>query len=262
MSDKGMTLPIDIRLMNGLAGLLLLGVMVGTTYALMAWVARLPLFNLAGITVTGQVHHSNAVTLKANVLPQLTGSFFTVDLQQTRQIFQQLPWIRQATVEREFPNRLHVHLQEHQPLAYWGAPGDERLINTLGEIFEPNLGELDNENLPRLSGPDAQSALVLQSYNVLNPMFTDLGQPINWLELSARGSWRVHTQKGAVMELGRGNPDELKERMLSFFQSIEEATLKWGRKPSAVEYADLRHENGYALRLRGVTTSEPKKLNN
>jgi cell division protein FtsQ len=212
----------------------LLGVMVGTTYALMAWVARLPLFNLAGITVTGQVHHSNAVTLKANVLPQLTGSFFTVDLQQTRQIFQQLPWIRQATVEREFPNRLHVHLQEHQPLAYWGAPG----------------------------GPDAQSALVLQSYNALNPMFTDLGQPITWLELSARGSWRVHTQKGAVMELGRGNPDELKERMLSFFQSIEEATLKWGRKPSAVEYADLRHENGYALRLRGVTTSEPKKLNN
>jgi cell division protein FtsQ len=262
MSDKSMPLPMDIRLMNGLALLLWLGVLVGAAYALISWVAHLPLFNLAGITVTGQVRHTNAVTLKANVLPKLTGSFFTVDLQQTRQIFQQLPWIRQATVEREFPNRLHVHLEEHQPVAYWGAQGDERLINTLGEIFEPNLGELENENLPRLSGPDSQSGGVLQTYSTLSPMFADMGQPIALLELSARGSWRVRSQKGAVMELGRGNPDELKERLQFYLQSLAEATLKWGRKPSAVEYADLRHENGYALRLRGVTTSEPKKLNN
>jgi cell division protein FtsQ len=262
MNDKSLSLPIDIRLMNSLAWLLVLGVLLGAVYAAMAWVVRLPLFNLTGITVTGQVQHTNAVTLKANVLPKLTGSFFTVDLQQTRQIFQQLPWTRLATVEREFPNRLHVHLEEHQPLAYWGAQGDERLINSQGEIFEPNLGELDNENLPRLSGPDSESALVLQTYRTLNPMWIDFGQPIALLELSGRGSWRIRTQKGAVIELGRGSTQEVKERLQFFLQSLGEAALKWGRKPGALEYADLRHENGYALRLRGVTTSEPKKLNN
>ncbi len=262
MSVKSMPVPIDIRLMNGLSWLLLLGVLMGAAYVLISWVASLPVFNLAGITVTGQVRHTNAVTLKANVLPKLTGSFFTVDLQQTRQIFQQLPWTRMALVEREFPNRLHVHLEEHQPLAYWGAPGDERLINTLGEIFAPNLGELDNENLPRLSGPDAQSFGVMQAYQMLNPMLSDIGQPIALLELSARGSWRVRTQKGAVIELGRGAAPELKERLQHFLQSLDEAAQKWGRKFGAVEYADLRYENGYALRLHGVTTSEPKKLNN
>jgi cell division protein FtsQ len=30
---------------------------------------------------------------------------------------------------------------------------------------------------------------------------------------------------------------------------------RYGRNPEALETADLRHENGYALRLRGVTTS-------
>ena len=86
-----LTLPMDVRLMNGLSGLLLAGLLSGLAWGLAQWVARLPLFDLAGITVTGDVRHTNVVTLKANVTPKLTGSFFTVDLQQTRHVFQQLP---------------------------------------------------------------------------------------------------------------------------------------------------------------------------
>ena len=145
-------LPMDVRLMNGLSVILVMLVLAALLFGLAHWIARLPIFALAGITVTGEVQHTNAVTLKANILPRLTGSFFTVDLQQTRQIFQQLPWTRLAVVEREFPNRLRVHIEEHRPVAFWGAQGDERLLNSHGEIFEPNLGELETDDLPRLSG--------------------------------------------------------------------------------------------------------------
>jgi cell division protein FtsQ len=31
---------------------------------------------------------------------------------------------------------------------------------------------------------------------------------------------------------------------------------RYGRQPNAIESADLRHENGYAIRLRGVTTTQ------
>jgi cell division protein FtsQ len=31
-------------------------------------------------------------------------------------------------------------------------------------------------------------------------------------------------------------------------------TSRYGRKPDALESADLRHVDGYAIRLRGVTT--------
>jgi cell division protein FtsQ len=37
---------------------------------------------------------------------------------------------------------------------------------------------------------------------------------------------------------------------------------RYGRQASAIEAADLRHENGYAIRLRGVSTvvaDGPKK---
>jgi hypothetical protein len=36
--------------------------------------------------------------------------------------------------------------------------------------------------------------------------------------------------------------------------TVSQATALYRRKPDSVESADLRHGNGYALRLRGVTT--------
>jgi cell division protein FtsQ len=154
---------------------------------------------------------------------------------------------------------LRVHIEEHRPVAFWGAQGDERLINSHGEIFEPNLGELETDDLPRLSGPDNQSAQVLKVYEQIQASFAAMGQPIALLELSPRGSWRVRTQKGAVIELGRGSLEELQSRFGQFAQTLPEVASKWGRQLSALESADLRHENGYALKLRGVTTGDPRK---
>lgn len=253
------TPPMDVRLMNGLSTVLMLGFVSGLIWGLAHWVARQPLFDLAGITVTGDVKHTNDVTLKANVTPKLTGSFFTVDLQQTRRVFQQLPWVRHAVIEREFPNRLRAHIEEHRPAAFWGAIADGRLLNTYGEIFEPNLGELEDDRLPRLSGPDNESELVLQAFNVLRAPFNDIGLQIAHLELSARGSWRVRTPQGATIELGRGSLDDLRQRFEKFAQSLPEAGQHWGRRVNALELADLRHVNGYALRLRGVSTIDPQK---
>jgi cell division protein FtsQ len=259
MKSMTLTPPMDVRLMNALASLMLLGLLATVLFAAVNWVARLPVFSLSGITVTGDVVHTNSVTLRANVTPKLTGSFFTVDLHQTRQIFQQLPWVRHAVVEREFPNRLRVHLEEHKPAAFWGAPEDARVLNTHGEIFEPNLGELEDDKLPRLTGPDNQSALVLQTYLMLREPYQALGLPIGRLELSPRGSWLVRTEQGARVEMGRGTQVELKRRFDAFAQTLPEATQRWGRQVNALEMADLRHDNGYALRLRGVSTLEPQK---
>jgi cell division protein FtsQ len=251
--------PMDVRLMNTLASVMLIGLLAAVLFAALQWVARLPLFALAGITVTGDVVHTNSVTLKANVTPKLTGSFFSVNLQQTRDIFQQLPWVRHAVVEREFPNRLRVHLEEHQPVAFWGDAGDERLLNSHGEIFEPNVGELDDDKLPRLKGPDNQSGLVLQTYHLLREPYKALGLPIAQIELSPRGSWQVRTEQGARIEMGRGSQNDLKQRFDAFAQTLPEASQRWGRRVNALEMADLRHDNGYALRLRGVSTVETQK---
>ena len=119
--EAPMGTPLDIKLMNVMSGLMVTGVVVLLVVAFLWWLVRLPLFALAGITVRGDVEHHNAVTVRANVAPKLQGNFFTVDLHQARQVFEGLPWVRHALVQREFPNRLRVVLQAHNPVGYWGG---------------------------------------------------------------------------------------------------------------------------------------------
>ena len=246
--------PLDVRLMHVAASAMFSGLIV-CALGLVLWsLLRLPMFGLTGITVLGEVEHNNAVTLRANVVGRLQGNFFTVDLARVRQLFESVPWVRKATVEREFPNRLRVTLQEHQAVAYWGDDSEQRLVNSFGEVFEANLGELEDERMPRLSGPDSQSQQVLAMYRALAPKFKELTLALDSLALTDRGSWRARMGNGAVIELGRGDVPDVLTRVQRLASTLNQVTQKLGRKVSAVESADLRHENGYALRLRGVST--------
>ena len=252
--------PLDIKLMNVMSSLMLTGVVLLLIAAFLWWLVRLPVFALAGITVRGDVEHHNAVTVRANVAPKLQGNFFTVDLNQARQVFEGLPWVRHALVQREFPNRLRVVLQAHSPVAYWGAEGEGRLINSQGEVFEANLGDLEDDELPRLSGPDNQSAEVLAMYQALQQPASVLGGVLMGLDLTPRGSWRVTMSSGARIELGRGSTAEVLERLDTLVRTLPQVASRLGRKVSVLEAADLRYDTGYALRMRGVTTVDPQQV--
>ena len=252
--------PFDVKLMNVTATLV---------YALFAlvllaagawWVLRQPFFPLAGIKVDGEVTHNNAVTLRANVAPQLAGNFFTVDLARARAAFEAVPWVRKAVVRREFPNKLRATLTEHVPVAHWGDDAQSRLINGYGEVFEANVAEVDAD-LPRLDGPLEQAGQVLGMYRVLQPLFAPYELSLDSLTLSSRGSWRVVLDTGAAIELGRGQSEEVAARTQRFLVTVAPVARQYGRTVASVEGADLRHNEGYALRLRGVTTVvvDPKK---
>ncbi|MEO6625165.1 MAG: cell division protein FtsQ/DivIB [Burkholderiaceae bacterium] len=247
-------IPFDVRLMNGTAATLFVLFTLMAIAALAAWAANHGLFAISAVTVSGDITHNNAVTLRANVVPRMAGSFLTIDLARTRTAFESVPWVRRAIVRREFPNRLKVVLQEHRAVAYWGPEGDSRLLNSYGEVFEANAGEVEHEALPRLSGPAGQEPQVLNLYQLLAPQFEALDLSLEQLELSGRGSWIAHLDTGAVIELGRGTDTELQARTARFLKTLTQVTSRYQRRPDAVETADLRHAGGYALRLRGVST--------
>lgn len=253
--------PLDVRLMNVTASVLFAAFGVLLLAALCWWALRHPVFALRGITVQGDVAHSSVATLRANVAPQLTGNFFTVDLAATRRVFEDVPWVRQATVRREFPNRLKVVLQEHRAVAFWGDEGGSRMVNSHGELFEANAGEVDAETLPRLGGPDGQAAQVLAMYRAVAPLFEPLELVAEELQLTGRGSWQLSLDTGATVELGRGDLAEVLPRVQRFVHTLTQVSSRYGRRPEALVSADLRYGDGYAIRLRGVgtVTAEPAK---
>lgn len=246
--------PLDVRLMNFTATVLFVTVVASALGAGLWWVLRHPAFAITGIGVQGDLNHNNAVTLRANVAPRLVGNFFTVDLGQARAAFEAVPWVRKALVRREFPSRLNVVLEEHQAVALWGAEGDSKLVNSFGEVFEANVGELDTDELPRLVGPDSQAATLLAMAQALAPVIAPLNATLVQLTLSGRGGWRAELDSGAVLEMGSGPGAEVQARLQRFVATLPQVAAKHGRQADAVLTADLRHTDGYALRLRGVTT--------
>lgn len=252
--------PFDVKLMNLTATLLFAVCIVVAGAALLWWTARGSMFSIRGITVRGDIVHTSALAVRANVMPQLTGNLFTVDLGAARQAFESVPWVRRAVVSREFPDRLEVVLREQQAVALWGDAAGSQMVNTLGEVFEANVGEVEQDQLPRLLGPAAQAAHVLDMYRAIEPLFAALDQSIDQLELNGRGSWRLKLDSGGEIELGTGSIAEVVARAEGFSRSILNVVKTHDRDIDAIESADLRYGDGYALRLAGVTTTaEPLK---
>lgn len=247
--------PFDVRLMNGVATALFFAGLVLFVGAALWWALRHPLFAISSIRVQGDVAHNNALTLRANVAPRLAGNIFTVDLAGARAAFEDVPWVRAAVVRREFPNRLRVQLQEHQAVALWGADSESRLLNSFGEVFEANAGDIEQDELPRLSGPQTQALQVLAMYRAVKPLFEPLELKVQRLSHTAGGNWQVELDTGAVVELGRGTPEEVAGRTQRFVQTLTQVASRYSRRPQALLSADLRYGDGYAVRLRGVGTT-------
>ncbi|MFD1710090.1 FtsQ-type POTRA domain-containing protein [Ottowia sp. GY511] len=246
-------MPLDVRLMNVTTSLLVTSLVLACVAAGLWWALRNPAFAIDRITVGGDTTHNSATSLRAAVAPKLSGNFFTLDLSAARAAFQSAPWVRRAMVQREFPNQLHITLQEHVPVAHWGD-GDTELVNQQGEVFEVGDSEAEEGRIPRLQGPEGQAPVVLSMLRQLSPLLEPLGARLAGLTLQARGNWVAELDRGAVIELGQGSPQELAARLNQFVGTVKEVAARHQRTLDAVETADLRHVGGYALRMRGVTT--------
>jgi cell division protein FtsQ len=246
----------DVRWMNALANLIFVLVAIGALVAAALWLLRAPVFPIRSIELEGEMLRNSVPTLRANAAPRLAGNFFSVDLQRSRQAFESVPWVRRAEVRRVWPDRLVVRLEEHHAAALWqGADEDsepERLVNDRGEVFDANVGDVQDDRLPTLQGPEGSAAQMLALYRRLQPQLARLDMSVDSLHLSTRGSWRAQLDSGATIEMGRGDEAELMARAERFVGTYTEATGRW-RAP--LDYADLRHSDGYAIRLRGVTVA-------
>ena len=247
--------PQDVRWMNAAAALLVVMAALMVMAAGLVKVSRLSYFDLQRVQIEGDLTRNNLATVRANTVPRLYGSFFQADLVRSRAIFESVPWVRKAVVRRVWPNELRVTLEEHQPVAYWRqAHGEDQLVNTFGEVFDANLGDVEDERLPTLeapANPDAKQAQhMLQMLRRLMTVFQPLGEIVT-LKLSDRGSWSLQLEDEAQVVLGRGADDVIVARAERLVLTLPELRRYY---PSPLAQADLRYPQGYAVKLRGLTT--------
>jgi cell division protein FtsQ len=247
-------IPADIKfvygLTNSLFGLfILLLVLSGFQY-----VVKNNIKNLDALTIRGEVAHNDISSISDFTSKNIYGNFYNFNLQNTKQIFESSPWISHAVVKRVYPNHVEVTLREYKSKAIWGARENMRLVDEAGKIFEVGVDEDEDESLPQLIGPEGQGNLMLKMYKDVSNALQPLKGTLQKLELNARGSWIATLEGGAHIELGRGNAVDVVDRTGKFSASVEKMLTKLNKKSWDIQYVDLRHSDGYAMRMQGVST--------
>jgi cell division protein FtsQ len=219
-------------------------------YGGVSWIMAQPWFALHSIEVKTPVAHVTEAQIRLVAERQVRGTFFTVDLEHVRNSLEKLPWVREARVERRWPDTLVVSLTEHVPFARWN---DDALVSETGEVF----GAAVSTKLPRLIGPEGSSAEVVAAYRRYQASLAPLGMTIEELRLSPRRAWRISLDTGMQLALGRMQTDARLARFVSLYPRLFPSSTKDGQAAAVTPaplMADLRYSDGFALRMpKGVT---------
>ncbi len=258
----------NVKLLNTIASLLMLLAVLISLTAACVWFVQRPMFVITEVEVSGTAHqdlrHVSAIHVKAAALKQLPSqshalfgsarSFFVVPLESVRENFEQVPWVRHASVRRIWPDRLQISLEEHKVAAAWG---DGRLVNLQGELFSANLAEAEEDGpLPQFSGPEDSSQQVLRRYHELVKWLSPLNVRPESLTLSSRHAWTVKLDDGITLLLGREQGVAMEDRITNWVQSVPRLQAKLTTRP---ELFDLRYPNGFAVRNVALV-DDPKTL--
>jgi len=169
-------------------------------------------------------------------LDALTQAVLTADrptLEGVRDAARLVPWVRDASVRRLYPDAVEITFSAHQAVARWD---DKRLVSRDGTVFEAH----DASALPRLRGPEGSAPRMAVEFPDIASALATVGR-VTELHLTPRGAWEALLDGGLTLELGRGEWKERVERFVSAWPRIAEDAR-------ATRYADLRYSNGFALR--------------
>lgn len=259
--SASLDMPIDIRYINGLSNvlhglfaLLILG-------CITQYIVKYKINSLNSVVIKGDVTHNDITSIRNRMNLNLTGNFYNIDLIKAKKTFESITWVNKAIVKRVYPNHIEVKLSEFKPKAIWGNREDLKLVDDLGVVFDINAEESEYEQMPQFIGSDGQSKVMLEMYKSLSIALIPLQYKLKILELNARGSWIVILESGAHIELGRGNVLNVIERANKFANGIKQILEKLNKKIIDIKYVDLRHSDGYAIRMHGVSTLDLTTVN-
>ena len=243
------------QLMTAVSDLLFVAAAAALLVAAVVWGARLPLFPLREVVVTHELREVRRSEVEHSLAGQLRGNFFSINLEGIRQSLEQLPWVRHAEVRRQWPSRLEVSVEEHVPVAFWGAATGQ-LVNSYGEVFAAAMSVPPSAPMPVLLGPTGMAPEMLEYYQQAVETLKPLGKAPRALNVSPRLAVQLRLDDGMIVELGRQQAKapvrERLERFVEYYPSVLNAAKQ---RASVV---DMRYPNGFALRVAAANATENK----
>ncbi|XXQ67458.1 cell division protein FtsQ/DivIB [Neisseriaceae bacterium B1] len=209
------------------------------------WIVQHPYFRIAHIDIRaqddGSLKHAQVEQIFTAVRPELTGSFFTINLQAAQKAALAQPWVKEVKIDRIAPATVKLEITEYDAAARWMREGEQAgLIAPDGMVFQA----ASNDKLPELDGEFGDLLPMLEQHKVFESRLKPLRLDIKRLQYKPHGAWSLMLNNGIEVRLGKEN---VHARLMRF------ADL-WPRQLAAqaayIDYLDMRYPHGAAMKRR------------
>ena len=199
-------------------------------------------FVIDQLKIKGKFRHLDPLHVEETVKKLQVGNFFSIELMQIKSAIEQLQWVQNADVRREWPNTLLIQIDEHRPVMRWGKG---QWINSLGQVISlPE--ELEFDSKVTLYGNEKDAQLMLHTAVRWQRQLAGKGLELTAVILSGSHAWTLRLQDLLTRQtfdllLGR---DDVEHR-LARFEFLFADRLK--RPDLQLHRVDARYPDGLAV---------------
>jgi cell division protein FtsQ len=236
-----LTLTLGLMMIGGAIGLFAGGHVANAILRMQA--AVMAPFDDAGfavnnVTITGGERTSPDSASAALALAR-GGSIFGVRPEAARARLLMLPWVADAEVRRQFPDRVTVRLIEKRPFAIWKVGNALSVVERSGAVIT-KIEDDPFGRLPVIAGAGAPEAAA----PIIDALAKEKAIQARLVTIERIGErrWDLHLSGGVTVRL----PEEGWERQLS---ELERLIVEKGVLERDIEMIDLRYPDNYVFRL-------------
>lgn len=244
-----------------LAGILFLLAVLCTVFfggwVVLGWMEDAQRLPLSKLVVTGDRHYTRNDDIRQSILALGSpGTFMTQDVNIIQQQIERLPWIKQASVRKQWPDELKIHLVEYVPIARWN---DQHMIDAQGNAFSVPASRTSKQILPMLYGPEGSENEVLQGYRDMGHVLAKDRFTVKEAAMTARRSWQLTLTNDIKLNLGRGDTMKRLARFVELYPVLQQQSQADAKR---ISYVDLRYDSGAAVGWIPAPVEEPNQQQN
>ncbi|MBD1576879.1 MULTISPECIES: cell division protein FtsQ/DivIB [Vibrio] len=222
---------------GGVFLLLVVVSIIAVLYSTVSWMTDAERLPLSQVMVEGKLTHvkPSEVQQALSQIPHM-GTFMTQDVDTLQAAVKTIPWVKQVSIRKQWPDLVKVYIVEYQAQAIWNG---NSLLNDEGHVFNGTPADIEG-NIVNLYGPDEESEKVLSVWKQSNKLLKPLGLNITSVVLNDRRAWQMILDNGIRLELGKDARDNRLHRFVQLYRRL-------GDKADQVSYIDLRYDTGAAV---------------
>ncbi len=232
---QSVTLSEQQRRWLGIAAVLM--IILGASLWIRSWFVDPMHWPIERVEIKGDLKYVTRDTLQEVIKHYVRTNLYLLEDKNLESELEAIPWVKDISLLKSWPQELVIEVKEHHPVAYWG---ENQLLDQYGEIFNGVLPER-RRDFPVLYSPEDKGQEMGERYLQVLKWLKDVPMKVVSLTEDARGSWVIGFDDGLTVNVGTKDQEK---RLRRFVVGYQKALNKQLGKISLV---DLRYTNGFSV---------------